>query len=136
MPPDPPRKACPMTAAPPPPTFTFKIFLPELDRALLEVLSRRTNGFVSCALLNDSHEPCSAALCPNATDIDNGMVTLTGNFINDTAIYTCDSGFELIGSANLTCTLVDANSSAFQPAPPFCRREYTELNDFGCMCRS
>ena len=54
------------------------------------------------------------------------MVSFTGNSVGNTATYTCDSGFELIGSATTTCTRVDANSAVIQPAPPSCRREYTE----------
>ena len=66
---------------------------------------------------------CSAALCTDPVDIVNGMVTFTGNSIGDTATYTCNSGFELIGDATTTCTQVDANSAVFQPAVPVCRRE-------------
>ena len=68
----------------------------------------------------------SAALCDVPVDIDNGMVTFNGNSIGDMATYTCDLGFELIGNANTTCTLVDTDSAEFQPVPPSCRREYTE----------
>ena len=66
----------------------------------------------------------SVALCPDPIDIEYGMVTFTGNAVDDTATYTCDLGFELIGIETTTCTLVDANSAAFQSVPPFCRREY------------
>ena len=72
------------------------------------------------------HESCSAALCPGLVDIDNGMMTSTGNSIGDTATYTCDMGFELIGSVTTTCTRVDVNFAIFKPAPPSCRRESTE----------
>ena len=72
-----------------------------------------------------SHYSCSAALCPDPADIVNGMVTFTGNSVGDTATYTCNAGFELIGSVTTTCTLVDVNSAGFSPAPPVCRREYT-----------
>ena len=34
---------------------------------------------------------------------------------------TC-MGFELVGSATVTCTQVDANSAIFSPAPPVWRR--------------
>ena len=53
----------------------------------------------------------------------NGTVTFTGNSVGDTATYTCNSGFELIGTATATCTQVDANSAAFLPVPPVCRHE-------------
>ena len=52
------------------------------------------------------------------------MVTFTGDSVDDTANYTCDIGFELIGNATTTCTQVNLNSAAFTPAPPFCQREY------------
>ena len=71
-----------------------------------------------------SHESCSVALCPDPLDIDNGTVTNTGNSVNDTATYSCDLGFELMGSANTTCTLVTSYSAVFSPQPPFCSREY------------
>ena len=79
-------------------------------------------SFLNCALF----ESCSAALCPDPVGIENGMVTFTSNSIGDTATYSCDPGFELIGSAITTCTQVDANSAVFQPVQSFCRREYTE----------
>ena len=66
----------------------------------------------------------SAALCPDPPNIDNGIMAFTGNSIGDTATYTCDSGFVLIGDATTEC--IDANSATFTPAPPSCRREYTE----------
>ena len=72
------------------------------------------------------HESCYAALCPVPGDISNGMVTFTNNSVNGTATYTCDSGFELIGGATMTCKVVDMNSATFQPAPPSCSREYTQ----------
>ena len=53
------------------------------------------------------------------------MVTFTGNSIGDTALYSCDPGFELIGDMITTCTQVDMNSAAFQSQElPSCRREY------------
>ena len=64
------------------------------------------------------------ALCLDLVDIEFGMVAFTGNSIGDTATYSCNPGFELIGEATTTCTLVDAYSAILQPAPPFCRREY------------
>ena len=74
--------------------------------------------------MHSSHLSCSAVLCSDPVDINNGMVTFNGTSINDTATYSCDSGFELIGLATTTCTLVEANSAIFQPEPPLCRREY------------
>ena len=53
------------------------------------------------------------------------MVTFAGTSVGDTATYNCDSGFELIGDAIMTCTLVDGNFAAFSPQPPLCRREHS-----------
>ena len=65
-----------------------------------------------------------AALCSDPANIVNGVVMFTGNSVGNTATYTCNTGFELIGTATTTCTQVDVNSAAFSPAPPVCRREY------------
>ena len=74
--------------------------------------------------LNHLDESFSAALCPDPDGIVNGMGTFTGNSVGDTAAYTCNSGFELIGNAMTTCAQVDANSATFPSVPPpECRRE-------------
>ena len=67
-----------------------------------------------------------AALCPNPPDLANAMVTFTGNSVGDTATYTCDPGFELIGDPTTNCTAaLDGNSASFPAVPPpMCRREY------------
>jgi len=69
---------------------------------------------------------CSAALvlCRDPAAIVNGRVTFTGNSVGDTATYTCDPGFELIGVTTTTCTLVNVNTAEFIPDSPSCRREY------------
>ena len=68
---------------------------------------------------------CFVALCSNPDDITNGMMTLTGNSVDDTTTYTCNSGFELIGDVTSTCTQEDMNFATFLPAAPVCRREYS-----------
>ena len=66
----------------------------------------------------------STALCPDPDDIVNGMVTVTGNFVGDTATYSCNSDFVLNGDGTATCTQMDADLPAFSPSPPVCIREY------------
>ena len=75
--------------------------------------------------MHSLHLSYSAALCSDPVDIDSGLVAFTGNSVGDTVTYTCNLRFELIGNVITTCTQVDANSATFQPAPPFCRREYS-----------
>ena len=43
-----------------------------------------------------------SVLCPSLT-IKDGRVTVTGLTPGSTAIYTCDSGFELVGTGFRTC---------------------------------
>ena len=82
------------------------------------------------------------ALCPYPIAPYYGAVTITGNsaFSGDIATYTCDSGFELIGSAMANCTKseppppppplrakrrspISLNSAMFSPEPPSCKRK-------------
>ena len=79
------------------------------------------NGFISKHTV--LHHSCSAALCADPAGSVNGMVTFIGNSVGDTATYTCNAGFELVGTATTTCTQVDVNSAVFSPEPPVCRRE-------------
>ena len=90
---------------------------------------------VICFFIYYPHISCSAALCPDPPVIINGMRTFTGNSIGDTANYTCDPEFELIGIAITTCTAaVDGNSATFPPVPPpECRREYCIKQLFSYM---
>ena len=70
--------------------------------------------------------PAAVPECADPPEITNGRVTFTGNSVGDTATYTCDSGFELIGVETTTCTQVDDTTIVFIPDPPSCRREYTD----------
>ena len=75
--------------------------------------------------MDSSHHSSSVALCPTPPDINFGTVVVTGNSIGDTATYTCDSGYELIGDAVRTCAKLpnDTSMADFQPEEPFCHRE-------------
>ena len=65
------------------------------------------------------------ALCSNPSGPSNGAVTSAGNSVGDTATYTCNTGFELIGQAVATCTqATDGNSASFLPTHPICRRKF------------
>ena len=41
--------------------------------------------------------------CGPLSSPDNGNITLTGTLIGSTATYTCDSGYERVGSDILVC---------------------------------
>ncbi len=70
---------------------------------------------------------CPTVQCPEPVGINNGNVVFTDRTVGSIATYACNLGFELIGDKSTTCILVDVDNAEFQPAPPTCRREYTEL---------
>ena len=48
-------------------------------------------------------------------------MTVSGNDIGNTATYTCDTGYELKGDDEATCTEADdGNSASFKPDAPVC----------------
>ena len=52
---------------------------------------------------------------------DNGGVTVEGDDLGDAATYTCDAGYNLVGTTTATCTeAADGESASFMPAPPVC----------------
>ena len=64
-------------------------------------------------------------MCTLPSAPDNGGVTCSGNSVGETCDFTCDDGFELVGSMTSTCTAApDGNSAMFVPIPPTCRRKY------------
>ena len=71
----------------------------------------------------------SLAVCSSPSSPSNGAVTSAGNSVGDTATYTCNIGFELIGYAEATCMLsTDGNSASFMPAQPICRRKFAMVH--------
>ena len=59
-------------------------------------------------------------MCPDLVDPVNGMVMMTGNSEDDTATYSCDPGFELVGEMTRICQ----SNSEWSGAPPICRRRF------------
>ena len=45
----------------------------------------------------------AAVDCGNLTDPVNGQVTLTGTTFGQTATYSCNTGYNLVGDSNRTC---------------------------------
>ena len=59
--------------------------------------------------------------CADPDAPDNGDVTVGGDDLGDTATYTCDTGYNLVGEDKATCTeAADGESASFMPAPPVC----------------
>ena len=57
------------------------------------------------------------ARCPILIDPANGRVSVTGNSPGDTATYTCDSDYDLVGSRILTC----GDDGMWSDTPPTCQ---------------
>lgn len=45
----------------------------------------------------------AAVRCEELSDPTNGLVTITGTVSNSLAIYSCNTGFNLVGRAVRTC---------------------------------
>ena len=60
-------------------------------------------------------------LCPDLDNPINGTVSQSGNSEGDTATYTCDSGYELVGHQVLNC---QANGT-WDTSPPICRCQFS-----------
>jgi hypothetical protein len=50
-----------------------------------------------------SDPTCQIVVCPTLNDPDNGNLELSGNTFGQTAEYTCNTGFNLIGESILMC---------------------------------
>ena len=55
-------------------------------------------------------------MCPDLTDPANGMVVMAGNSVGNTATYSCNSGFELVGAQTVTCQA----DGTWSDSPPTC----------------
>ena len=53
-------------------------------------------------------------MCPDLTDPANGMVVMSGTLVGNTATYSCNSGFALVGAQTVTC---QANGMWSDPLP-------------------
>ena len=58
------------------------------------------------------------AVCTILKTPDNGALILTGTSHGNTATYTCDTGFALVGSETLSC----GEDGMWSDPPPVCQR--------------
>ena len=62
----------------------------------------------------------SSAVCPDLEDPANGKVMMTGNSDGDTATYSCDPGYELVGTETVIC-YSDGQWRQWSDPPPVCQ---------------
>ncbi|TRY75103.1 hypothetical protein TCAL_09357 [Tigriopus californicus] len=60
---------------------------------------------------------CSRVNCGQPPLIDNGLVELEGTLFNQTVLYLCDPGYQLIGPSSLTCGRSGSWIEPNQPSP-------------------
>ena len=64
-------------------------------------------------------------MCPGLSDPSNGEVTVSGHRTGDTAVYSCEDGFELLGDVMRTCM----SNSEWSGEAPVCRSNYNPGNE-------
>ncbi len=69
--------------------------------------------------------------CDGLRNPNNGLVLFNGDMVNRNfefgaeAVYSCDTGFSLVGISNRTCTGDGSSTTgAFNGVAPTCEREY------------
>lgn len=62
--------------------------------------------------------------CEDLENPENGVVVTTGLSPSDTATYTCNSGYELVGTSVRTC----GTDGEWSDVPPTCRRKIIFFN--------
>ena len=67
-------------------------------------------------IIYNSIPASTLARCPILIDPANGEVSVTGNSPGDTATYTCDSDYDLVGPQILTC----GDDGMWSDGPPTC----------------
>ena len=65
-----------------------------------------------------------AAQCPSLSNPSFGSVTVTGLSIGDTATYSCNAGFDLVGVVVRTCELVEAGIAEWSGSAPICQPRF------------
>ena len=63
-------------------------------------------------------------LCQRLNNPRNGAVTLSKSFEGSYANYSCDSGYELLGSPAVVCR----SNGLWYPAPPICYSKQLLIN--------
>ena len=58
---------------------------------------------VGFSLLYNCYSHCPFSECPSLGDVPDGSVTVSGFRTGDTAVYSCDEGFDLDGESTRVC---------------------------------
>ena len=73
-----------------------------------------------------------AAVCADLPDPANGNIKLTGTEFGDTASYSCDVGFQLVGPAERICLA----NGRWSGSLPVCNGEFVASQSYKCSAQS
>ena len=65
-----------------------------------------------------------AAICSELSNPAFGTATLSGRTISSTATYTCNSGYNLVGTTTRTCEELNSATADWSGTAPICERMY------------
>ncbi|AOP31503.1 complement binding [Skunkpox virus] len=63
---------------------------------------------------------CIKRKCPSPRDIDNGQLEVTSTDFGSNIVYSCNSGYKMIGESVSYCELGHTGSLIWNPEPPIC----------------
>ncbi|KAL6079812.1 hypothetical protein STEG23_033903, partial [Scotinomys teguina] len=81
---------------------------------------------------SDSLPECIIVTCESPPDISNGKHSGREEDLytyGSSVIYSCDTGFTLLGDASIICTVVNKTIGVWSPSPPACENGCTGLPD-------
>ena len=91
------------------------------------------NAIMTCSRCNNLHLILTAVDCGNLTDPANGSVNHTaGTSLGQTATYSCNTGYNLVGDSTRTCQA----TGNWSGSAPTCQGVLLEGDDtlFMCVC--
>ena len=68
--------------------------------------------------------------CEHPGNVTNGMVSFDGTYLDDIATYTCNFGYELVGSSQRVCQLNETWSNMV----PTCDRKFLVFALYFFIC--
>ena len=63
---------------------------------------------------------CHAGVCPILDQPSNGSLVVSTYMVNGSALYSCNSGYQLVGSPTSNCL----STGNWSSSPPTCDRKY------------
>ena len=102
-----------------------------VETELTELMAMTCNAIMTCSRFNNLHLILTAVDCGNLTDPGNGSVNHTaGTGLGQTATYSCNTGYNLVGDSTRTCQA----TGNWSGSAPTCQGVLLEGDDTLFMC--